>query len=146
MLRANISPYRTPKSVRGVTAENLGSMLGLSQLLAPCKSAYTRVGTILFADRVQVAQLPYESKISGRTEYQPVTGSVLGHTGTDFALIELMQRAFRSAQWRAQVDTGRLTFPLGDNDRNVDDQHEDDETDVIDLVQDRGDIWTVLEL
>lgn len=70
-----------------------------------------------------VAQRPYESKVTARTEYQPVSGSVIGQQGGDLMLIQVVKRAFELAEWRTVVDTGRLAFPIGDNSRNVDDQH-----------------------
>lgn len=52
-----------------------------------------------------------------------MSGSVIGTPGSDIALIELVQKSYHLAQWRTRVDTGRLTFPLADNPRNVDDRH-----------------------
>lgn len=79
-----------------------------------------------------VAQLPYKSRISERMEFHPVYGSIMGPRGGDLAVVHLVRRAFETARWRTRVDTGRFSFPVGDNDRNVDDRHvaglKDDET------------------
>ena len=81
--------------------------------------------------------MPFESKISSRTEYGPVCGSLIGAKGkwlefaserhyltcslieSDLSLIRLAQETFESAGWRTSVDTGRLTFPVGENSRRV---------------------------
>jgi hypothetical protein len=34
-------------------------------------------------------------------------------------LIRLVKEALESAGWRTHVDTGRFTFPVGENTRNV---------------------------
>lgn len=96
-------------------------------MVAPCKPP--KYG-IYFSDhgltKRPVAQLPYESDISGNTEYLPVSGSVMGPKDGDVMVIEVVKKAFELAQWRTRVDTGRLTFPLADNSRNVDDSHLED--------------------
>jgi len=56
-------------------------------------------------------------------EFHPVYGSIMGPRGGDLAVVHLVRRAFETARWRTRVDTGRFSFPVGDNDRNVDDRH-----------------------
>lgn len=70
----------------------------------------------------QVAQFEYQSKVSGRPEYHPVYGAVLGPEGSDTMLVKLVQAAFQQAQWRTRVDKGRYAFPPAQNARNVDDR------------------------
>jgi hypothetical protein len=77
---------------------------------------------MLRSDHAVVAQLPQRSHITGRDEYRALSASVLGPRGSDIALIGLVQKTFNLAQWRTRVDTGRLSFPIGDNPRNVDDR------------------------
>lgn len=36
-------------------------------------------------------------------------------------MIRLVEEALQSAEWRTEVDTGRYTFPVGNNGRNVND-------------------------
>lgn len=40
-------------------------------------------------------------------------------------LVQLMKRAFDIVDWRIHVDTGSLTYPVGNNSRAVDDHHQD---------------------
>ncbi|KND86695.1 Glutamyl-tRNA(Gln) amidotransferase subunit A [Tolypocladium ophioglossoides CBS 100239] len=94
-----------PKTPHGVTAELLPLLLQTPQMVVP------------------FAQLPYESRISDREEFHPVYASVMGPKGADLRVIHLVRRAFETAQWRTRVDTGRFTFPVADNPRNVDDRH-----------------------
>ncbi|POR35133.1 Glutamyl-tRNA(Gln) amidotransferase subunit A [Tolypocladium paradoxum] len=92
-------PVGAPTTPHGVTAELLPSLLQAPQMQ------------------------PYVSRISGRKEYQPVYCSVVGPNGGDLRIINLIRKAFQSAQWRTRTDTGRFTFPIADNPRNVDDSH-----------------------
>lgn len=39
----------------------------------------------------------------------------MGPHGSEVMMIEVVQRAFELAKWRTRVDTGPLTFPLGNN-------------------------------
>ncbi|UNI19489.1 hypothetical protein JDV02_005671 [Purpureocillium takamizusanense] len=96
---------REPPHQHGFSAELLSSALQTPQVVVP------------------FAQLPYTSRISGRKEFHPVYGSVMGPRGGDLAVVYLVRRAFESVRWRTRVDTGRLSFPIGDNERNVDDRH-----------------------
>lgn len=48
------------------------------------------------------------------------------NSGSDLALIRLVEEALLSAHWRTTVKTGRHTFPLGDNSRHIQDQQDDD--------------------
>ncbi|PNY23790.1 Glutamyl-tRNA(Gln) amidotransferase subunit A [Tolypocladium capitatum] len=97
--------FGAPPTPHGVTAELLPVLLQTPQMVVP------------------FAQLPYESRISGRREYHPVCGSVMGPRGGDLKIIHLVRRALETAQWRTRVDTGRFAFPVADNARNVDDGH-----------------------
>lgn len=47
-------------------------------------------------------------------------------TGTDLALLRLVDEATRAAGWRTNVDTGRRAFPVGKNSRHVRDLGDDD--------------------
>ncbi|KAJ4396444.1 hypothetical protein N0V93_000663 [Gnomoniopsis smithogilvyi] len=100
-------PRDEPSPLEGINPTLLSSILGTPHLLVP------------------FAQLPYESHISGRTEYRPICVSVMGTRGSDSTLLRLVEEALRSAHWRTKVETGRYTFPLGGNSRNVEDQEVD---------------------
>lgn len=65
--------------------------------------------------------------------------------GSDLALIRLLEGALRSAKWRTQVDTGRYTFPLGNNSRNVDDQSGDGHDGMTFHVQSQQDVAGVVQ-
>ncbi|KAH7318121.1 amidase signature domain-containing protein [Stachybotrys elegans] len=93
-----------PKAV-DFSAELLAPVLQTPQLLVP------------------FAQLPYQSRISAETEYRAVFGSVIGPRGSDLMVAQIVERAFELANWRNRVDTGRFSFPIGKNSRNVDDKH-----------------------
>ncbi|KAH0594678.1 hypothetical protein MHUMG1_07512 [Metarhizium humberi] len=93
-----------PSKINGVTPDLLASVLRAPQILAP------------------FAQFEYQSKVSGRPEYHPVYGAVLGPEGSDTMLVKLVQAAFQQAQWRTRVDKGRYAFPPAQNARNVDDR------------------------
>lgn len=57
--------------------------------------------------------------------YLPFSAGVIGAKGDDLMLVQTMKRVFDVADWRVHVDTGRLTFPVGNNSRGVDDHHSD---------------------
>lgn len=97
-------------------------------MIVPCESFQS---SLLCKLILLVAQQPYQSSISGRTEYRPISASVLGSKGSDLALIQLVKYAFEVMQWRTRVDTGRFTFPLADNPRNVDDRHVSSTKDIV---------------
>lgn len=90
--------------------------------LSPLPRTLTDGGRELTKQNI-VAQLPFESRVSGQTEYNPVCASLVGAQGSDLSLIRLVKNALELAQWRTRVDTGHLAFPLGDNERNVNDEH-----------------------
>ncbi|KAK0121858.1 hypothetical protein ONS95_010137 [Cadophora gregata] len=71
---------------------------------------------------VPVGQKPYDSRISGQKEYMPIVSSFMGAKGSDLLLINLAEEALNSAGWPTQVKTGRETFDVGENIRNVQDQ------------------------
>ncbi|KAF7559470.1 hypothetical protein G7046_g4681 [Stylonectria norvegica] len=95
--RARDQPTSPPTTVKGVTPDFLAAMLRAPQLAVP------------------FAQLPYKSRISGRTEYKPFCVSVIGTRGSDAALIRLVKQALELAHRRTQVETGRFTFPRRDD-------------------------------
>lgn len=47
------------------------------------------------------------------------------NAGSDMMLIRIVDEAFKSSGWPTQIQTGRYTFPLGNNSRNVRDEAED---------------------
>ncbi|KAJ4423676.1 hypothetical protein N0V82_001699 [Gnomoniopsis sp. IMI 355080] len=94
-------PRDEPSPLKGINPTLLSSILGTPHLVVP------------------VAQLPYQSLISGRTEYKPICVSVMGTRGSDLALVRLVEEALNSANWQTNVDTGRYTFPLGGNSRKL---------------------------
>lgn len=62
-----------------------------------------------------VAQTTYHSRVTDRTESRPFSGSIMGPAGSDVMLIQLVKAAFEHAEWRSQVDAGRLAFPEDSN-------------------------------
>ncbi|KAK7419721.1 hypothetical protein QQZ08_010734 [Neonectria magnoliae] len=82
-----------PTTSEGVTPEYLAPILGAPHLAVP------------------FAQQAYQSRITERTEYQPVCVSLMGACGSEWAMIQLVKQAFEKAQWRTQVNTGRVAFP-----------------------------------
>lgn len=98
-----------------------------------------------------VAQVPYESRITKTTEYQPICISLMGRKGrsqdvckpsardrlpwrkrtghraltyistpgSDLSLLRLAEEALRTAGWHTGVETGRYTFPIGDDGRHA---------------------------
>ncbi|RSL64744.1 hypothetical protein CEP54_004547 [Fusarium duplospermum] len=83
-----------PTIYEGVGPEILASILGVPYLAVP------------------FAQVPYESRISGRTEYQTVCVSVIGPQGSDTDIIQVVKQALEKAHIGTRVETGRLAFPL----------------------------------
>ncbi|KAK5994005.1 Scytalone dehydratase-like Arp1-like protein [Cladobotryum mycophilum] len=84
---------RKPTAIQGITSELLAPLLETPQFVVP------------------FAQISYKSKVTGLTEYRPVTGSVMGPKGGDVMLVELVKKAFEQAKWHTYVGVGRLTFP-----------------------------------
>ncbi|KAH6611612.1 hypothetical protein Trco_001632 [Trichoderma cornu-damae] len=91
------SPRRTPSRIEGIGPESLAPLLGMPHLIVP------------------FAQIPYNSRVTGRIEKRPFSGSVVGPDGSDMMLIRLVKAALEHAKWRSRVDTGRLAFPQGYN-------------------------------
>ncbi|RTE69888.1 hypothetical protein BHE90_015724 [Fusarium euwallaceae] len=83
-----------PTIYEGVGPEILASILGVPHLAVP------------------FSQVPYESRISGRTEYQTVCVSVIGPPGSDTDIIQLVKQALEKAHVGTRVETGRIAFPL----------------------------------
>ncbi|KAF7536936.1 hypothetical protein G7Z17_g12951 [Cylindrodendrum hubeiense] len=98
-------PTTPPTTSEGVTPEYLASILGAPHLAVP------------------FAQLPYESRISERTEYQPVCVSIMGSRGSEVEMIRVVKQAFEKAHWRTQVTTGRYAFPLDKDSQAVNNEH-----------------------
>ena len=67
-----------------------------------------------------VAQIPYESKVSERTEYLPLSIAVLGARGNDIGLVDLVNQALVKAEWTTEVNTGRLAFAESNRIRSTD--------------------------
>ncbi|KAK1244205.1 hypothetical protein MKX08_002343 [Trichoderma sp. CBMAI-0020] len=88
---------RTPRRLDGIGPGALAPLLGVPHLIVP------------------FAQTTYHSRVTARTESRPFSGSVMGPSGSDMMLIQLVKAAFEHAQWRSQVDAGRLAFPEGSN-------------------------------
>lgn len=68
---------------------------------------------------ITVAQMPYQSGISGRQEHRPIASTLIAAKGSDLMLIRLAKAAFNAAGWPTEIDTGRYMYPVGDNLRNV---------------------------
>ncbi|KAK0716702.1 putative amidase [Apiosordaria backusii] len=68
---------------------------------------------------VPIGQKPYDSRISGMKEHLPIVSSFMGAKGSDVMLLNLAEAALKSANWPTEVKTGRKTFAIGDNVRNV---------------------------
>ncbi|KAM5344734.1 hypothetical protein ACJ41O_010596 [Fusarium nematophilum] len=86
-------PAAPPTILEGVKPDILAAILGAPYLAIP------------------FTQVPYHSRISGRTEYQPVCVSLMGAYGSDISIIELARQALEKARVRTRVDTGRFAFP-----------------------------------
>ncbi|KAM6518812.1 hypothetical protein FSOLCH5_007575 [Fusarium solani] len=82
-----------PTIYEGVGPEILASILGVPHLAVP------------------FTQVPYESRISGRTEYQTVCVSVIGPQGSDTDIIQVVKQTLEKAHVRTRVETGRFAFP-----------------------------------
>ncbi|KAF4496823.1 Amidase signature domain [Fusarium agapanthi] len=65
------------------------------------------------------AQIPYPSKVSGRSEMRPIASNMIGAKGSDLMLIKLATEAFKKAGWPTSIQTGRYMYPVADNVRNV---------------------------
>ncbi|KAI9670069.1 MAG: hypothetical protein M1817_004549, partial [Caeruleum heppii] len=97
--------HNGPPSKASTLSENyLASVLQLPHLVLP------------------IGQKPYTSRISGNLEHRPIVGSMIAAKGSDLMLIKLAEAAFQAASWPTRVLTGRYTFELGKNVRNVEDQ------------------------
>jgi hypothetical protein len=84
--------------------------------------------------------MPYHSRISDRLEHRPIVSTLVGakgefldfsrnlmfsntHSGSDIMLISLAKAAFEAESWPTAIATGRYMFPLGNNSRNVGEEH-----------------------
>ncbi|KAF4949553.1 hypothetical protein FGADI_8851 [Fusarium gaditjirri] len=86
-------PVAPPTIYKGVDSTTLAPVLGTSLLSFP------------------FTQVPYESDISGKTEYQPVCISVLIHGDAKWT-IQLIKKALDTGHIPTKVDVGRFTFPV----------------------------------
>lgn len=50
---------------------------------------------------------------------------MMGAKGDDIMIVQVMKRLFDIVDWRIHVDAGRLTYPVGNNSRGVDDFQQD---------------------
>lgn len=71
------------------------------------------------SNNVSLGQKSYNSTVNNRTEYQPIVSTLVGAKGSDLMLANLAEDALKKAGWPTTVQTGRFTFPPGDNKRNV---------------------------
>ncbi|KAM5378228.1 hypothetical protein ACJA88_005962 [Fusarium oxysporum] len=90
-------PVAPPTIYKGIDSTTLAPILGASLLSFP------------------FTQVPYESDISGMTEYQPVCISVLVH-GNDKWAIQLIKKTLEAGHLPTKVDVGRFTFPVKKSD------------------------------
>ncbi|KAK3382131.1 amidase signature domain-containing protein [Lasiosphaeria ovina] len=67
---------------------------------------------------IPIGQNPFESWVSGKTEYAPIVGSLIGAKGTDAMLLCVAHDALKHAGWPTKVLTGRHMFHPADNARN----------------------------
>ncbi|KAG4262020.1 hypothetical protein FPRO03_10893 [Fusarium proliferatum] len=90
-------PVAPPTIYKGIDSTTLAPILGASVLSFP------------------FTQVPYESDISGETEYQPVCISVLVN-GNENSTIQLIKKALETGHIPTKVDVGRFTFPVKKSD------------------------------
>ncbi|KAI0182115.1 putative amidase [Hypoxylon sp. FL1284] len=87
-------PSPQPKVSAAHNLNYISSMQGLPQIVVP------------------VGQIPFESRISKRTEHLPIAASMASASGSDMLLISLAKAALERARKPTHVETGRLTFKL----------------------------------
>lgn len=61
---------------------------------------------------IAVGQVPFTSKVSGKMEYLPFSVSIMGPSGTDVALVQLVKRALEQVKRPVRVNTGKHAFSL----------------------------------
>ncbi|KAF2240819.1 putative amidase [Trematosphaeria pertusa] len=98
------TPNETPSTSHTIGEKFISPVLHMPQLVLP------------------FAQMPYESRISGRLEHRPIVSTLVGARGSDLMLINLAKAAFEAVSWPTTIATGRYMFSLGDNNRNVGDE------------------------
>ncbi|KAF5604505.1 D-mandelate dehydrogenase [Fusarium subglutinans] len=86
-----------PTIYKGIDSTSLAPILGASLLSFP------------------FTQIPYESGISGETEYHPVCISILIH-GNEKSTIQLIKKALETGHIPTKVNVGRFTFPVNKSD------------------------------
>ncbi|KAK8059413.1 amidase signature enzyme [Apiospora saccharicola] len=85
-------PNKAPGPVGAYSWNYIASVQGLPQLVVP------------------IGSIPYESRISKRTEQLPVVGTILGAAGSDKLLVQIVRKALQNANWPTHVETGREMF------------------------------------
>lgn len=85
--RSSLSVLRLPQVVQSFEPKYFASVLGLPQIVVPSTSTnflsslfIFRIFSLIWLDSL-VAQLPYESRVSKRTEYIPVITTFAGPKG-----------------------------------------------------------------
>ncbi|KAM0231732.1 hypothetical protein ACHAPO_008312 [Fusarium lateritium] len=94
-------PVAPPTIYKGVDSTTLAPVLGASILSFP------------------FTQAPYESDITGTTEYQSVCISVLSVEDDQTSLIQLVEKALRKGHVPTEVGVGRVAFPVKKSDHFV---------------------------
>ncbi|KPM45590.1 hypothetical protein AK830_g921 [Neonectria ditissima] len=61
---------------------------------------------------IPIGQIPYQSRVTKRTEFLPVVVAMLGPPGTDVALTKFAADLLHKAGLPTSVKTGRVAFPL----------------------------------
>jgi hypothetical protein len=94
-------PVDLPTIYKGIDFTTLAPVLGASILSFP------------------FTQVPYNSHITGTTEYQSVCISVLSLQDGRTSLIQMVEKALWKGHIPTQVEVGRMTFPVKKSDHFV---------------------------
>lgn len=62
---------------------------------------------------LSVGQKAYDSRVSGREEFQPIVSTMVGATGSDIMLLDLAKEVLEAAGRPTAVQTGRFMFGVG---------------------------------
>lgn len=92
---AQLSRYALPVSPRPVGTGRAQStaLLGFPDIVVP------------------IGDVPYDSKITHKVEYLPVVANVVGAPGTDFQLLQAVEKVLKLAKRPTSVATGSRMFP-----------------------------------
>ncbi|KAI1360437.1 hypothetical protein F5Y08DRAFT_47522 [Xylaria arbuscula] len=60
---------------------------------------------------VPIGDVPYASRITHQTEYLPVVANIVGAPGTDFQLLEVVEKVMKLSGRPTTVSTGSRMFP-----------------------------------